>query len=124
MAVPSEAEVRDLFIGDTDANTDAVTFYAEWANDVVQANVPTADYASDVVNRVTRLVAAHGVAATDPTEAKETAGDRSATYEGPSDVPLDLGETRFGRRAIALVPELGNVGGETSVATFHGPTGG
>lgn len=123
MTAPTAQEVNELFIGGSKAPSNAVSFYAEVADDIVQANAPTAGYSSGVLDRATRLVAAHFVAATDPTESKESVGGRSATYETPSDIPSDLGETRYGRRAIALVPELGNVGGETSSAKFYGPTG-
>jgi len=123
MAAPSEQEVRELFIGDTEASSGAITFYAESANDLVERWVPTGNYTSDEVDRATRLVACHMVAATDPTERSETAGDAEADYERPTTTPADLGETRYGRRAIAMIPELGNVGGETSKAEFFGPTG-
>lgn len=124
MAAPTEAEVRELFIGDTEASSSAVEFYANLADDIVQEHVPTGDYTQDVIDRATRLVAAHALTATDPTARSESIGDASASYERPESTPDDLGETRFGRRAQALIPELANVGGSaTSAAAFHGSMG-
>lgn len=122
MSVPTESEVRELFIGDTSASTGAIGFYAEAANDIVEDNVPNS-YEQAKRDRAARLVAAHLVAASDPTEQSENVGDASQSYERPSNTPSDLGETRYGRRAIAMIPELGNVGGETSKAEFFGGMG-
>jgi len=105
MARVTEADVRDIM--DTNVDTDALSFWIEWATDLVDASVAevAADYdiTTSQLEQIERLVAAHGVAAQDPTEQSASVGDQSVTYE-TADPSEGLKETRYGRRALAMDP--------------------
>lgn len=121
----TESEVRDLYSthpDGTDANTNAVQFYIAEAESVVDdrlAGVTGFDAAD--LRRIEALLACHFLAATDPTETEGGIGDERTTFEG-ADLALDgLGETRFGRRAIAASNgRLADLGRPASTFSFAG----
>jgi len=128
MARTTETEVRDVFSAHADGtalDTAAVDFYIAAANDLVNEYLSGAGIASNTLQRIEALLACHMLAAADPTEVQFSEGDTSGTFESPDTIPEGLGETRHGRRALALDP-TGNLSrmptGDVSKAEFFGPT--
>ena len=98
------ADVRAVMI-DSSAPDDTINFWISWADDLVSrayADVSTSTVPDATRTLVTKLVAAHGVAAADPTESDATVGDVRYSYEGEAGDGLK--ETRYGRRALATDP--------------------
>lgn len=113
MAAPTVAEVRTIF--DTNYPDEAITFWAAAADDYVTDALTGAGVEQATVDRITRLVACHFLAAQDPTESSDSLGDSRVSYEG--DAGPGLSETRYGRRAIQLDPS-----GQLEIASLPSPT--
>lgn len=128
MARTSESEVRDIYsphVDGTALNSTAVQFYIDAASALVDEHLGGSNVSSGQLQRIEALLACHYLAAGDPTELSFGESDAQGEFEAPSTIPADLGETRFGRRALTLDP-TGNLAripsGDVSKAEFFGPT--
>lgn len=111
MTEVSADEVTDLIVGGTSASPEAVNFWIEWADGVLdkaEALPGASGYGAADRKKLQRLIAAHAL---EREEVRVRAGDVQIEYSDEQVGP-GLRETSYGRKAIAFDPQgvLENVG--------------